>query len=276
MSLYNIDCIRDGQVVYSYNPNGSCTGVFQHGPHGRSFYQHCRPDAFIVNIRLSNRLISKKLIEAFIATPLIQNLCPVELIEVRAERAKVKFNSGDLPSDQVICAMRLLNVWFNGLALEWPKKFAEYELTPAELLIMAVATHANGRTSDNMPVLWYITKADIAKIDYSYNAGGLVDKARTAPVASMLLPLIRGEIRQGWQPSLKVGGYAKEWGIFGAMKGRDDWAYGVDYHEACADDNFLTVNNPLIHVDNLAGPEIQLHGRNYTEVTEWVLTQLGK
>lgn len=278
MSLYRIQCIEEGQVAYEWDARGSCTGIFQQGPHGRTFYKHCSPEAFIVEFRYSNRNLSRKLLEAFINTPLIQALCPCEPYGVQLDgRYKVKFNSGDIPSDQVICAMRIINVWLGDIASTWVGKFREFELNPAELMVLAMATHANGKTSDNMPVLWHVTKAELAKIAYGYNASGSIDEERIQPMSGMILPLIRGEIRQGWQPSLRVGGYAKEYGIWAAMKGHDDWAYGLGYHEACGDDNYLTVNNPLLHVEgNQTGPQVHLYGGNYTEVTEWVLAQLGK
>ena len=285
MALYQTKFYRGDTEFHSRDCRGSCTGAFQGGGYGY-FPNGVLNGADTMTVETScvtelSDIFMRKVAE----TPLLQALVPgfefVHSAPVLGDnghkRITWRFPGIDvLPSDQVICAMRIVNSWGGGYFQRQMKTLREHELTASEMLVVAMFGCNHPRSSDSQPSLHYNTKAFTRTPEW-INTGrslqiNVFEIAKKQPHAGMLLPLIRGEINRGVQPLIATG-YMKEGAILQYLTGDP---YGARlWWDSCPDDGFVTVNHPLIHPSE-EGPVLDFTDRNLTQVADWVLQQLGK
>lgn len=283
MSLYEIKLFRGETLVQTRDVRGSCTGVFQGNGYG--YFATAGYDTVTVELSYPKNT-SEGFYKGMAKTPLMQALVPgIEYVGTKAEldynenkRMIWKFPGVDvLPSDQVICAMRIINSWGNGYFQESVKKLREYELTVNECMIICMFGCNHPRDSDGMPSLWFapksVTQSEEFKAKDRFHKPHHFTTAKVQPCAGMLLPLLRGEIKPGWQPTLHTG-YMKEHCVVDHVIQN---AYSAKaWYDACPDDASPSVNHPLIHSNISEGPILQQSDAGLRDVAEWVLTKLGK
>lgn len=282
MALYQVRLYKNNQEVFERDCRGSCTGAFQGV--GFGYFGNKDYDTMTVQIGCCQEL-SDGFLKKMSETPLMQALVPgLELIEAGVylrdygcKKVTWKFPGCDVvPADQAICAMRIINSFGSGYYNDAIRRLREYELTTSEMMVIAMFGGSHPRSSDSQPSLYYLEKS-FAKTDPEFTTASrhikidIFEGNKKRPYASMLLPLIRGEINPGWQLNL-CKGYMKETSVVGYMAGNP---YTVDaWWDACPDDAFLTVNHPLIHPSS-EGPVLDMNTR-VEDVADWVLQQLGK
>lgn len=285
----------NGQELSTGDGHGSCTGMYQWGhrrlPEGTTT---------LVQRFVHTENLSRSAMEQIAATPLMQALVPGMSYEgARSHDPGFVFPGIDtLPSDQVVCAMRILKAFLGGYTEL--HQLREYEFTMAELLPIA-SFYQNGiqRGSDSRPLLAAATFEELIQ-SYTENPpsrdswGRRYQELRRLSHAGAILPLIRGEIRQGYQANL-IQGYLKDGSLlsglsFGIPAIRDyrnpergfNWeaantnadAQTRQWLQMIPMDASYTVNHPLIHFTEEAQQGPLCDGR--TPVLEWLATQLGK
>lgn len=286
--LHVIKAYREGREgpVTSYNAHGACVGVFAYGSNRLASYEfdHVLVQFGWASGSRNRNLFCKKLAEC----KLIQALTPG--VEYRENPDNgggyVDFyfpNVADRPSDMVATSMRIIKSWTAGYYDDFLQLIADNELSFDEFVPIITFCANQSPFSDSYPGLHRLSKDGCIPFEEEtgYLRVGNCLRSGKRAVAGMLLPLIRGEVNQGWMPPFKQG-YIKSGGVVSAIIGDDDWNIcDVPEIRDMADDTLITVNNPciILNAETRVGPEIQdLMNQNnprIQEIIDWVQERIN-
>ncbi len=198
---------------------GSCTGIFQASHYQNNQYPVGVEGGTVVEVMFSH---DNNYYEgdwtALITHPLMQSLCPgMAFIRKDTSNVVVSFPGYDtVPADQMVTAMRIIKcvghthiTYINrirSIMLEHDWNDRAVEMLLGVFLFAAVR-------SDSIPC---ITPVTLDEYDYEDGPDDMEwddthQLIKERMYAGRLVPLLKGQSRPGWQPTLKDFGYVKEY-----------------------------------------------------------------